>query len=101
LEGASSAIEQFNHQSVLLQSQSHLIKENQRELEQIHDAHHREMVSQSLLVKQHQIELEQIFEAQKMELLDADHLRKLREEDTMSLLEHQIYLITKLQAEFV
>ena len=36
-----------------------------------------------------------------MELLDADHLRKLREEDTMSLLEHQISLITKQQTEFV
>jgi len=59
------------------------------------------MVSQSLLIKQNQIELEQIFEAQKMELLDADHLRKLREEDTMSLLEHQISLITKQQTEFV
>ncbi|KAL3786497.1 hypothetical protein HJC23_010663 [Cyclotella cryptica] len=100
LKRTSSAIEQLNVQSDLLQEQSHMIKEHQRELEQIHEERKREEISQSLLIKQHKTELEEMFEARKMEDAEADRLRKLKEERTLSLLQHQNYLMEQQQAKF-
>jgi hypothetical protein len=100
LEGTSSTIEQLNLQTALLQTQSYLIKEHQREIEQIQEARKREELSQSLRIKHHQVELERIFEARKVEEAEADRLRKLREEGTLSLLHQQTHLMEQQQAKF-
>ena len=100
LKGTASTIEQLHFQSTLLQNQSHLLKEQQIDLEHMYEVRKREETDQSLLIKEHRYELEQIYETRKREEAEADRARKQREESVLSLLHHQSNLIKSQQVDF-
>jgi hypothetical protein len=93
MKGTASTVEQLNYQSLLLQNQSIIMKEHQSELEQMYK-------SRKLEEAERQIELEVIYKARKLEEAEADRVRKMREEGTLALLQHQTSIMKNQQAEF-
>lgn len=100
LKGTASTMEQLHVQSTLLQNQSHLLKEQQTDLEQMYEVRKREEINQSLLMKEHRHELEQMYETRKREEAEADRARKQREESVLTLLHHQSDLMKSQQIDF-
>ena len=100
LNGTASAIDQLNFQSILLQNHSQHLKEHQMDLKKMYEARKREEVAQTLVMKEYQLEIEQMYERRKQEEVEAERLRKLREESTSSLLQHQTEVIKSQQADF-
>ena len=100
LTGTTSALEHLHSHSSLLQNQSQLLKEHQMDLANMYEQRKREEASQTLLMKEHQFELEQMFIARKKDQIEEDHLRKLREESTLTLLQQQSDLMKSQQSDF-